>query len=71
MDKISISLKSTLQVDGMNINLKFLFRFKGGFKKDIPIEVRKNKYKLNEHLIRIRSAQNHVVLSQAIAAIAS
>ena len=58
-----------MQVAGMNINLKFSFRFKGGFKKDIPIEVRKNKYKLNEHLIRIRSAQNHVVLSQAIAAI--
>ena len=54
----------------MHINLKCSFRFKGGFKKDIPIEVHKNMYKLNEHLIRIRSAQNHVVLSQAIAAIA-
>ena len=69
MDEISLSLK--MQIDENKYWLEIFFRFEGGFKKDIPIEVRKNKYKLNEHLIRIRSAQNHVVLSQAIAAIAS
>ena len=53
----------------MNFDFYFSFCFKGDFKKDIPIEVHKNKYKLNEHLIHIRSAQNPVVLSQAIAAI--